>query len=134
MVCLNHPLNPTTLSPLPGACVPATADTHAELLVDLHFANLEFVLKKKKSVSFRRLNNLVSRSSCCCNSQSDFNTLRYPTDFPRYPTDLPRYPTVYTVSRYPTDFPRHITGSHRLATVSHGACGLCSVSKGVRGK
>ena len=33
MVCLNHRLNPSTPSPLPGACVPATAGTHAELLV-----------------------------------------------------------------------------------------------------
>ena len=33
MVCLKHPLNPSTPSPLPGACVPATAGTHAELLV-----------------------------------------------------------------------------------------------------
>ena len=33
MVYLNHPLNPSIPSPLPGACVPATTGTHAELLV-----------------------------------------------------------------------------------------------------
>ena len=36
MVCLNHRLNPSTPSPLPGACVPATAGTHAELLVYIY--------------------------------------------------------------------------------------------------
>ena len=33
MVYLNHPLNPSIPSPLPGSCVPATSGTHAELLV-----------------------------------------------------------------------------------------------------
>ena len=33
MVYLNHPPNPSTVSPHPEACVPATAGTHAELLV-----------------------------------------------------------------------------------------------------
>ena len=33
MISPNHLLDPTTPSPLPGACVPATAGTHAELLV-----------------------------------------------------------------------------------------------------
>ena len=32
MFYADHPLNPSTPSPLPGACVPATAGTHAELL------------------------------------------------------------------------------------------------------
>ena len=33
MISPNHIINPSTPSPLPGACVPATAGTHAELLV-----------------------------------------------------------------------------------------------------
>ena len=37
MVYLNYPLNRSTPSPLPGACLPATAGTHAELLVYIYF-------------------------------------------------------------------------------------------------
>ena len=33
MISPNHLVNPSTPSPLPGACVPATVGTHAELLV-----------------------------------------------------------------------------------------------------
>ena len=36
MTSRNHPLNPKTPSPLHGACVPATAGKHAELLVYIH--------------------------------------------------------------------------------------------------
>ena len=35
MISPDHLLDPTTPSSLPGACVPATASTHAELIVDV---------------------------------------------------------------------------------------------------
>ena len=35
MISPNNLSNPSTPSPLPGACVPATAGTHAELLIDI---------------------------------------------------------------------------------------------------
>ena len=44
MIFPNHLLNPSTPSPLPGACVPATAGTHADLLVIYYALRCERVL------------------------------------------------------------------------------------------
>ena len=53
MISPNHILNPSTPSPLPGACVPATAGTHAEFLI------LNMLLRCSTSRSFCSLLSLA---------------------------------------------------------------------------
>ena len=65
IVSPNHLLNPSTSSPLTGACVPATAGTHTVLISRLNWANLN--LATSIHSDFRCSDILFQQRKCVLN-------------------------------------------------------------------